>query len=314
MKSSLNISVCIITYRRPEKLESLLISLKHLEFNKIEEPSWKVIVIDNDEKGSARDVVMKFTKEFGRPITYEIEPQRGISAARNKAVEVAGNVEWIVFIDDDQFALPNWLEELILTQTRYNAKVVAGPVLPEYQESTPAWVKKSGYFLRKRHPTGSVVPYAGTGNLMIDRKIFEKIRFETSLNLVGTADTLFSKRLKEINIDIIWSDEAISYETVPASRANLLYILRREYHKGNAFSLIEMMVRPSLPTVLTRVIKGLGNLMLGAFLFIPLWLIEGRAGLAKALWRGARGLGTLTGTLGVRYHFYRNATTEDGEK
>jgi glycosyltransferase involved in cell wall biosynthesis len=306
MDFEFEIAVCVITYRRPERLKSLIISLSKIRFTKIAEPSWKLIIVDNDPTQSAREIVMPFIRNFPVPIIYDVEPTRGISSARNKAIDVAGNVEWIVFIDDDQVALPCWLEELILCQRNYDANVVAGPVLPVYEDGCPDWVKKSGYFSRKRRKTGSVIPYAGTGNLMIQREIFDEIRFETSLNLTGTEDTLFSMRLREKNIKIIWCDEAISYEVVPSSRANLAYILKREYHKGNAYSLVQMIIRPSIFTFSHRLAKGLGNVIVGCIFTLPLWVFEGRAGLAKALWRVARGLGSITGALGMNYRFYRN--------
>ncbi len=306
MDHGFDIAVCVITYRRPDTLKSLIVSLSNIKFTRIPEPFWKLVIVDNDQHQSAREIVMPFIRNFPVPVIYDVEPMRGISAARNRAIDVAGNVEWIVFIDDDQVAFPNWLEELMLAQRNYGANVVAGPVLPAYEDGCPDWVKKSGYFLRKRRKTGSVVPYAGTGNLMIRRKIFDEIRFEPLLNLIGSEDALLSMRLREQNIEIIWCDEAVSYEGVPSSRANLPYILKREYHKGNAISLNKMIIKPNVFTFFSRLAKGLGNVIVGCVLTLPLWLLEGRAGLAKALWRVARGLGSITGALGMRYKFYRN--------
>ena len=100
------VSICIITYQRPEGLKQLIDSLNRLEFKQIEPPQIEVIVIDNDVTGSACEFCQQ-VESFKWLLICEIEPQRGISYARNHAFSCASKqADFIVTIDDDEVPDP----------------------------------------------------------------------------------------------------------------------------------------------------------------------------------------------------------------
>ena len=98
-----HISVCVPTFRRNRMLERLLRNLALQETGGSFDVS--VVVVDNDAAGPANETVIGLGKELGLDITYGVEPEQTIPAARNRALGLArGN--YIAIIDDDEFPHP----------------------------------------------------------------------------------------------------------------------------------------------------------------------------------------------------------------
>ena len=81
----MSISLCIATYRRPDRLAALLDDLVAQH-----ELPHDVVVVDNDASGSAREVVER-RRTLGAPfpIRYDIQPEKNISLTRNRSVALA---------------------------------------------------------------------------------------------------------------------------------------------------------------------------------------------------------------------------------
>ena len=101
-----NISVCVCTYRRNESLEQLLRNLARQRTGGLFE--YSIVVVDNDAGGHARETVTRIQAELRLDVTYSIEPERTIAAARNHTLQLArGN--YVGIIDDDELPPPDWL-------------------------------------------------------------------------------------------------------------------------------------------------------------------------------------------------------------
>jgi succinoglycan biosynthesis protein ExoM len=298
-------AVCIPTYRRAQYLEDLLTSLTELDRNGI---STHVVVVDNDVSGSAQSVVERFAGTLPG-LVYEVEPERGISAARNRLVRIAARlgVDYVAFVDDDERVHPAWLSALIRTADEYAADAVGGPVLPEFDADVPSWIQNGGLFERPRYPTGTRVELIRTGNLLVKREWLERVEgpFDRLRDLTGGADGLLLRTLGTLGANMVWCDEAVAYEKVPARRGNLSWFLKRRFRIGTTWYVKQW---PDIPQPLrfaaqacravTRILYGGGAIVTGAF--------RGRAGIALGLGHCAMGVGGLLGLLGVRYRFYRN--------
>lgn len=178
------ISICVATYQRPEGLKRLMGGLDRLIFNHHQTPQIEVIVVDNDPNCSAREFCEQLKSNFKWSLKYFREPQRGVSYARNKAVaEVAIDTDFVSFIDDDQVPESSWLEELLTTQKIYNADVVAGPYLPFFPAAdVPQWVIKGKFFDSPRYPTGHLLKFTGTGNVLIRAQILREMDKMRAIN------------------------------------------------------------------------------------------------------------------------------------
>lgn len=221
----------------------------------------EVNVIDNDHRGSARIIVDSLRKSFqGKDIelNYYVEPNQGLSHVRNRAVKET-NGKYLVFIDDDEYASPNWLKSLYDSLKKYDAHGVWGPVLPEFEEGFPEWMKV--FFRRKQMKTGISISnlFLNSGNLIICKSILEmrKGPFDLSLSQIGGEDVELFNYLTNNGFRFIWNNEAVVYEFNPRQRSAFSWHIKRAYRGGWSFSMIKS--------------KNLGKLK--AFLLVLAWLL-----------------------------------------
>ena len=303
----MRIAICIITCRRPVWLAGLLESLGQLVL--VEGSAMVAIfVVDNDRCGSARETVAAAQSALRWPVSYEIEPRQGISFARNRAVGLAltWDAEYLACLDDDEIPSPHWLAELAAACQRYRADVVTGPVLPSYETGVAEWAIRGGFFERPRHPSGTSLDGARTGNCLIACSLVRgsPAPFDPTFALSGGEDAHFFKRVYQEGARIVWADEAIVYERVPPSRATARWLLQRAYRGGTTFAHCERLLRTSPGWPLARVCTSAGRGLQGLLLLLPS-LFLGRARIVRALQMACVGAGILAGTLGLSYREYK---------
>lgn len=305
---TISIAVCVATYNRPFGLRRLLESLRTQTFVHHKTPDWEVIVVDNDASAPNEEFIRGLNNEFPVPITYAVQPKRGIASVRNLAVALAKNVDFVAFIDDDEAADPRWLDELLTGITTHLADVVTGPVIAAFETPPKKWIVKGRFFERERYPTGNVMDFARTGNVLIDKKYFAGFEdpFSEDLNLVGGEDTLFFTRVQQKGAKIVWVDEAITHEYNSPQRANLNWLLKRSLRLGNTIVQVERMAGQSVLKRVIRVIKCAGHLLSGILVVIPLGIVSGFAGVVKGLSLLSRGVGELMALLGIHYEIYKD--------
>ena len=303
---AMRVGICIATYRRPRMLATLLKALDRQAFQKARPPLVTVVVIDNDVAESARATVERAAVRARWPLCYGVEPRRGISYARNRGVVAVGQTcDFLVFVDDE---LPrrNWLDELLFVQARENADVVAGPVLPRFDEVPPAWVDRGRFFVRPRYRTGHPLSVAGAGNALVRTGVLTEQPgpFAPQFALSGAEDTHLFMRLERLGARMVWADEAVVDERVPKTRLNVRWLLQRAYRGGNGFARCEVDVRPGARVRWTRALKGVARIAQGVAL-LAVAPAYGICGLVDASARVCLGLGMLTGVLGYGYDEYR---------
>jgi O-antigen biosynthesis protein len=95
------ISVVIATRERPTQLARCLESVARLRYRNHE-----VIVVDNAPQTDAAERLVR--ERFGHLARYVTEPRRGLAAAHNRGLTLAGG-EIIAFTDDDVIVDEDWL-------------------------------------------------------------------------------------------------------------------------------------------------------------------------------------------------------------
>ncbi|HEV2730561.1 MAG TPA: glycosyltransferase, partial [Terriglobales bacterium] len=224
-RRELRVAVCVSTFRRQRLLGELLHGLTKLQFRKVSTPQLEIVVVDTpDEKGSARGECESVASPW--PIKYVVEPRRGLTYARNRAVADAGDVDFLAFIDDDEVPSVGWLDELLWAQAEFAADVVSGPVLPNYSPEISEWIRAGDFFSSPSISTGTRCKTGATHNVLVGRHVFERVLgFDHTYALSGAEDTDFFLRAAEAGCKIVWSQEAVVYEFISAKRGTVSWIL-----------------------------------------------------------------------------------------
>lgn len=311
----MRVAICIITYRRPEGLRRVLDAVSRLTPPAPGDRTVEVevVVVDNDPAGTGAAVVAKTTADrYPWPVHLEIEEARGISRARNRAVEVARErvgADFVAFIDDDEWPEPSWLDALLRTQRDYSADIVAGPSLPNFEAPAVDWIVKGGFFERPRYATGTELEAARTSNVLIASRVLQAIDppFDDRFGMTGGEDTHFFARARRAGYRIVWADEAVVTEYVPRSRARPPWLLKRAFRSGSAMSIIACDLSPTARTRATRLAKGCGRVAHG-LVTLPVAVASGRGGLLRSGQRIFLGFGAVAGVLGLTHEEYRRTT------
>ncbi|MCF2870419.1 glycosyltransferase [Octadecabacter sp. G9-8] len=224
------LEICVCTYRRPQVAETLASLMKLVQPDGY---AVSVLVIDNDDEPSARDVVERIAQGAPFPLRYVHCPQGNISIARNGAL-THSTAQLLAFIDDDEVAPSNWLVHLTQAMKTDQADVVLGPVEAVYPNGAPAWMQRT-----KIHATMPVwvddqIITGYTCNVLIDMQspALRDCRFDLSLGQTGGEDTAFFAKVVAAGGRIAFASDALLHETIPPNRVSFAWLLRRRYRMG----------------------------------------------------------------------------------
>jgi succinoglycan biosynthesis protein ExoM len=302
-----SVALCVITYRRPQGLQRLLRALGRLETGEGTELS--VVVVDNDPAEGARAVVEACRPLVPWALHYEVEPTRGISYARNRAMRLALEQApaFVAWMDDDEEPDPRWLIQVLETQARTGADVVMTPSIPIFEPGAPDWVQRSGLLEGERFLTGEPYPYfhTRTSAVLIRSCVVPVEGFDERLALTGGEDRMFFTRIHRAGGQFVWDDRAVVRDYIPASRARLGWMFRRWYRTGVTRSLV--MLYLDEPSRLRRARRVAGGLV-GAARGLALTVMAVPRGRVQVLrrWRLVLiGIGASAGALGISYQEYR---------
>jgi glycosyltransferase involved in cell wall biosynthesis len=304
----MKVSICALTYCRPEGLLRLLEGLNALELVALR-PDIEVIIVDNDPERSAEDVCSRVRAGFRWNLRYEVESRRGVVHARNTAVDlVSPDSDWVAFIDDDEVPAESWLSELLKVQSETGADAVAGRVVPHFADPVEPWIEAGGFFQQQRFPDGSALPHAFTNNVLFRAAILTDQRFQPPFAeryaLMGGEDRHFFQRVRMAGYRLCWADEAVVTEWIPASRANARWLVQRQFRVGTALAFIESELDPGLRRRLRRWGRACRGMALGIG-SLPWARVRGRVAYVHACQRIASNLGALWGMFGRTYREYR---------
>jgi succinoglycan biosynthesis protein ExoM len=248
--STLRIDVCVCTYRRPE-LDETLRSLGRVIVP--EDAQMRVIVVDNDSTPSARDRVQALAGKLPFELVYVHAPASNISIARNACLEHAAG-DFLAFIDDDELAPRDWLDELVATARQSDADAVLGPVRAVYADTAPWWMKRGDF-----HSTAPVwvkgrIRTGYTCNVLLRRasRYVAGRRFNLARGRTGGEDTEFFTDLHKAGGTIAFSPKALLYERVPDERARFAWLMRRRFRVGQTHGRL-LAAQRSAPAIVPQI-------------------------------------------------------------
>jgi succinoglycan biosynthesis protein ExoM len=300
------IAICIPTYKRPEMLNKLVISIINCNLDQSLIREVNIIIADNDISRSAESTVNELNEMHGtdHKITYLSYPVKGLSNVRNVLLKngLEQDPDFLVFVDDDEYVTPDWLNELVGTVISNNGDMTMGPVSSQVSKNTPdyisCWLDRADYINNAR------LNFIRTGNLIIRVKslLERNIWFDPRFNKTGGEDSYFGLQMIKQGATIYWSSGAIVCETVPDDRANIKWLSKRYYNGANKFAFI-LTIERNYIKILKKIIISLLYILLGFFALVltPFPFKKRYWGLLKL----CEGVGGIMGFLNVRYYAYK---------
>jgi glycosyltransferase involved in cell wall biosynthesis len=304
-------AVCICTFRNPDGLALSLQSLATQVLVSISPETVAVIVVDNDPERSASQVCSGNKCAGPFALHYVHEPQRGLSNARNSALDAAAafGAGFVAFIDDDQMAAPHWLENIHRRLKESGADAAIGPVLPIFAKMPPAYMVEGGFFSRSLPSSSGFVEDGYTGNSLLNRasRVAHDLRFDRRFNETGGEDTLFFRAVIKRGGRIAWAQHAVVWESIPRDRASIGWLARRWYRTGIIEAQLGAHDARSWRGRVRSLGKGTARLGAGSLLIVGAALSRAssrRSAMLGRLYTLARGAGLLASAFGHSYREY----------
>lgn len=302
-----SVAVAVITFRRPQLLSALLASLAEQRLD-TDRYTVRVVVVDNDPGASAAEVVRQAASQASFPVTYEVEPEPGIPAARQRSVDLCPGDDAVIFVDDDETCPPGWFATVLEFWRNTDADVVTGPVHGILPEQAPGWAHDADvHSSRGKWRTGQTLNRAYTNNTLVTRRVLDDIHpaFDDRFRFTGSSDLHFFRRVHRAGFTILWCNEAEVHETVPLERTSWSWMARRAFRSGAGDTISRRIIHPGPLSVLTSVLYAAGRVTSGLALILSGVIPARRAARVKGVRRICSGVGSLAGVVGLNYQEYR---------
>ena len=305
IKKMSSLVIGIPTYKRPVMLKRLIVSIADCLIDKSLINELNVIVVDNDIDRSAEDTVNELKERFHGiyKLNYINYPVKGLSNVRNeifnRAIEF--NPDYIGCIDDDEYATSDWLNELFKTIIKVKSEIVLGPVIPVFESETRSEI--SYWFKYRDLQDCQSVNFFWTGNFMISTDFLVKsgIKFDERFNFTGSEDSYFGVTALRAGANICWASNAVAFETIPAKRANLKWLMKRSFNTALTFTYI-LRLKKNYPGIFKKISVSIiyflgGGVALVAIPFPVKWKYWGVLKISESI-------GGFAGLLGIHFHEY----------
>jgi len=300
--------VTLPTFRRPEQV---LETLRSLQLQRTER-TFAVIVMENEAEAQEGAKAAAPLFESGRMRGMLIVAhERGNCSAYNAGWLTAlmhfPAFRYLLVIDDDEIADPDWLERMCLASETLPADIVGGPQIPVFDNpSHQAW---------ERHPvfsppytvTSRVPALYSSGNLLIGRNVLERMGapfLDLRFNFMGGGDSDFLSRSAVAGFRLGWCAEAAVREAVPERRVEAGWIRARSLRNGVISTLVEKKKRAGEPLGRLKVVaKSLALLAASPFRAVARMITTGSP--STAIYPVHVALGRLGAEFGYANEQYR---------
>ena len=235
------VSVVICTWNRERLLERTLGGLARLRVSP--ELAWELLVVDNGSTDGTTDVLTRYAARL--PLRAIEEPERGLSRARNRALDEARG-RLVLWTDDDVRVDSAWISEIVAAARRFpDEPLFGGTVDPWFEEAPPRWIRRNldqleGTFaIRRFGPEvrrfrDGEAPFGA--NMAVRADALGGQRFRTDLGRIGTSllsgeESEFLARIRDrTGRPGVWVGSARVEHWVPRERLEPSYL--RRYFEG----------------------------------------------------------------------------------
>ena len=254
------LTAIICTYNREKYIGPLL---EALAANDLPKSEYEILLVDNNCADNTRGVCETFAKDHPDvQFRYTVEPEQGLSAARNRGIREAKG-DCIVYVDDDAYVEPSYLR-IYADYFAQHPEVMAlgGPIRPllemngdpaltiaEFKRGhtlqEPAWMTSYTRALLcawmdygnqvREYPHGR---YPGGGNSAYRIEVFKKVGFyNTELgrkggNLMGSEEKDIFDKMHAQGMPVRYLPEPVLHHIIPEQKLQQPYFDRLTRQMG----------------------------------------------------------------------------------
>ncbi len=234
----LRLSAVICTYDRYQVLDG---AIQSLLAQSLPPGALEIIVIDNSPDQQAAAAFGARYQDMPQ-LRYVLEPQTGLSNARNAGIALA-QAELIAFMDDDAVAEPGWAAAILAAFTEFGpgAGAVGGPARPLWLGPRPGWLSDHllGHISIIDHGKKLRALPAGQNivgcNMAFDKALLAQLGgFNRQLGRVGPELSLLSNgepgvlnAVRAAGRAIVYAPDAVVGHKIDASRLSQSWFRRR---------------------------------------------------------------------------------------
>lgn len=231
------LTVIICTYNRAKYIGNLLESVAK---NDIEKSAYEIVLVDNNCTDNTREICEAFAEAHQDVnFRYVVEPEQGLSAARNKGIkEAKGDI--LVYVDDDALVDPPYLRTYAEWFAAHpQTMACGGPIEPLYETEEPSWMSPYTKALLtawmnygdkvSEYPRGR---YPGGGNAAYRKVVFEQVGlFNTALgrkggNLMGSEEKDIFDKMHALNMQVLYLPTPVLHHIIPQTKLEPDYFNR----------------------------------------------------------------------------------------
>lgn len=196
------ISIIVPLYNKQEAIERCIQSVIQQTYQ-----NWELILIDDGSTDSSAIKVKHFLKDSR--IRYIYKKNGGVSSARNKGIDLAEG-EWSIYLDADDYFMPNALYILLHTANKYKLNICSGNF----------WIEKKNQKINYCYGKERIVKnnfrawyfrtcYLRTGNTLFKTSLLKQHKFDE--NLIRYEDAKWAFNIMRENKVIYTPNYVLSY-------------------------------------------------------------------------------------------------------
>jgi GT2 family glycosyltransferase len=291
-------------------LSALLQGLDAQVLETIPDSDLTVAVVDNDSGASAAKVLEGYAAGGRFKLRSMIQAKRGLSSARNSALQLAfaSHADLFAFLDDDEVPSDRWLQSLVDCFKEASNVIVVGTLEPRFEAAPPAWIVAGDFFHHRCKATNQRVE-GYTGNVMMRTAAIAAsgVQFDETLNTIGGEDVVFFRALHARGFEVRCTPGGLAYESIPRHRTSLKWMMRRWLRAGATSARLMGGANVGWRSRFATAGRGLGRIFAGSLLVVFTAVTRGRrdfAAVARSIATICRGVGMLIAAFGLSYQEY----------
>ena len=237
------LTVALCTHNHADRLRRTLIELADVRPLNAD---FECLIVNNGSTDETNELLKSNSWQLGgKPWRIVREDKLGLSHARNRAIDEALG-EYLLFMDDDETPVANWLLEYESTILTHRPDALGGRIEVSFEDdSRPRWLQDEllGFLGQLNYGSEPCqlnlpsTPFFG-GNFCFRRDVFRMIgRFDPflgrrGLSNVGGEDTEIYRRLLDAGCRVWWVPNAVIQHRIQAWKLNKRYFLELHFKQG----------------------------------------------------------------------------------